>query len=97
MTDLMVRSLFGAGHDHVILDATHVTVARRDRWRSVAWKTCCVVFDTPASICIERAGDNAELVNVINRMSKDWQEPDMTEDWVIAKSGSFSFRIGDVS
>lgn len=79
----MVLSLFLAGHDQVILDATNATKSRREQWLSTEWKTRCVVFDTPADICLERAGENAGLVGVITRMSKDWQAPDMSEDWVI--------------
>jgi predicted kinase len=42
---LMVRSLFVAGHETVILDACNVTRARRDEWRGAEWETVCQVFE----------------------------------------------------
>lgn len=52
---VMVRSLFGAGHQFVILDATNITRKRRDEWRSSEWALRFKYIDTPASVCHERA------------------------------------------
>jgi len=73
---LMVRALFLAGHDLVILDATNVSVKRRTEWFNPAeWACYFKVFDTPAQVCRERAsveGDEA-IVSVIDRMAKEFQ------------------------
>lgn len=72
----MVRALFLAGHDTVILDSCCNTRKRRNEWQvrewdEVKWKTVFKVIDTPADVCIERA--NAEndhyIVPHIKRMA----------------------------
>lgn len=54
-TRLMVRALFLAGHETVVLDACSVTRARRDEWRGSEWETFCVLIDTPLEECMKRA------------------------------------------
>lgn len=76
----MVRSLFLAGHNTVIFDATFLTLRGRDKVRQqmdlheestediieVYFK----VFDTSIDICIERAKDTyPDLIPVIKRMN----------------------------
>ena len=34
---IMVKSLFLSGHNTIIIDATHLTAKRRDRWLSDQW------------------------------------------------------------
>jgi predicted kinase len=72
---LMVKSLFQAGHEDVIFDATNVTMDRRRDWLSSVWKTQWLVVDTPPHICIERAiaTGYSDLVPVISRMSQEWE------------------------
>src|SRR5262245_596941 len=69
----MVRSLFHAGHDVVILDATNNTRKRRDEWRSKEWDTVFKVISTPADVCTARAFDerNEEIISVIERMAAE--------------------------
>lgn len=52
---LMVRALFVAGHETVILDACSVTRARRDEWRGSEWETVCQFIKTPYEECMRRA------------------------------------------
>lgn len=72
----MVKSLFIAGHTTVILDATCITRAERDQWKSLEWQTEFKVFDASAMVCEERAGASGrpDLVPVIARMAMR-QEP----------------------
>lgn len=82
---VMARSLFLAGHQTVVIDATHVTRARRDEWRDalrgmVDEVQVCFI-DTPAEECIRRAraaGDE-EIVPVIERMAAALERPDDDE------------------
>jgi predicted kinase len=73
---LMVRALFIAGHDTVILDATNTSRKRRLRWKSRSWIRFYKEFDTSKEECIRRARDGGKelLVPVIERMAKE-QEP----------------------
>jgi predicted kinase len=84
---VMVRALFLAGHDTVILDATNTTRSRRDEWKSKDWCRHFQVFGGPEmrDVCIERAKHTAVdaeheagLVGAINRMA-DAFEP-ITEE-----------------
>ena len=71
----MVRALFLAGHDHVILDATGITRKRRDEWRSPDWGTFFKYIDTPESVCLDRAMSEKddEIVPVIQRMAAQFE------------------------
>src|SRR4051812_20443404 len=44
---VMVRALFLAGHDDVVLDATNGTRKRRGEWKDPAWRREYYVLDTP--------------------------------------------------
>lgn len=72
----MVRALFLAGHNTVILDACNNTRKRRDDWISGMWRRAFHIFGAPVEICVERArkDDRPELIDVIIRMS-DQHEP----------------------
>jgi len=78
----MVRALFLAGHDFVIVVATNTTRKRRDEWISpslmsnVTWKRGFRVFSTDKDTCIERAiGDGrGDLVDVIDRMGNAFEQ-----------------------
>lgn len=70
--DCMVRALFLAGHDKVIIDACHTTQKRRDRWRSEEWEIKRVLFNSNKEECIRRAkiSNRLDLIPVIERMSE---------------------------
>ncbi len=78
VTQYMVRALFHAGHNTVILDATNTTKARRKFWLDECEqgfygddaRVMFAVFDTPALECQDRAiADNMlDLVPVIDAM-----------------------------
>ena len=72
----MVRALFLAGHDTVILDATNVTRKRRDDWWSTEWIRKYKVFNASAATCIKRArkGGREDLVPIIERMAEQLEE-----------------------
>ena len=85
----MVRALFLAGHDRVVLDATNTTEKRRAEWASPAWSREFVVFDTDPETCRQRAlvtcGDDEEwdgLLKAIERMHNNWEPPSGSE-WTI--------------
>lgn len=74
----MVRALFLAGHDEVVLDATNNTVKRRAMWESDDWETEFHFCQTSKAECIRRArgiGDE-EIIATIERMDKE-------RDWII--------------
>ena len=68
----MVKALFTAGHDNVIVDATNITRKRRDEWNGREWGVECVNFTTPSALCLERAitSGRDDLVPVIKRMAR---------------------------
>ena len=67
----MVRALFNAGHETIILDATNTTTKRRDEWINDDWELDIYVIPTPKSVCLERTL-NPELFLVIERMAENW-------------------------
>ena|ERR1051326_6352277 len=73
-TAWMVQSLFLAGHDKVIVDATNVTRKRRDVWVKLGmengYQTFFKVIDVPLKVCLERAvaANDSEIIPVIRRM-----------------------------
>lgn len=80
----MVRALFLAGHDHVILDACNNSRKRRDGWRSGEWATFFKYFDAPAGVCKGRSlqlGDEG-IIPIIERMAEKFEPPrDDEELW----------------
>ena len=79
----MVRALFLAGHDTVILDATNNTEKRRQEWYTEArlndYNVTLKIIDTPASVCIDRAkaeGDKA-IIPVIEKMAAECDLPEV--------------------
>lgn len=77
----MVHSLFLAGHDFVIVDATNTTRKRRDEWKSSAWRRVFRIFSTEEKVCIQRAreGNREDLVPVIERMAANYEPIDEDE------------------
>lgn len=74
----MVESLFIAGHNAVVLDATNTTRKARDAWRGcdtcVKWVRRYVMFGASRETCIVRAmqGEREDLVPVITRMFEQY-------------------------
>lgn len=81
MAKYMVKSLFIAGHNKVILDATNLTNKRRDYWKDDMWKRCYVNFDATKEQCINRAIEDYryDLIGIILRMN-DEKELDFEDD-----------------
>lgn len=77
---VMVRSLFLAGHMHVLVDATNTTRARRDFWKSDAWQRTFTTIDTAVELCLSRAEGDIELQKVIQRMHDNF-EPVAFDEW----------------
>ena len=78
VTDLMIRSMFLAGHSTVVLDATSIERRHRDERRcrtrddtQPSWKTEFIVFDASAEVCKQRALATGmpDLVDVIEMMA----------------------------
>jgi len=71
---LMTKSLFIAGHDTVIIDATNINERSRNSWKNkfpgVSIKL--QIFNTPVETCIQRAKNSGTeyLIPVIKRMNK---------------------------
>lgn len=87
MAHYMAESLFLAGHDKVVIDATNVTEKRRREWVSKFADMAEItinVISTPPKECIKRAleGNREDLVPVIERMSKQWDLPVNAEEWL---------------
>jgi len=90
---LMVASLFEAGHDVVILDATNTIARYRDEWLDDRWQVRYVLFSTSRDECIRRAKANNQeyLLPVIERMYEGFEFP--SDPWHPEKLGSASARI----
>jgi len=73
----MVRALFLAGHDIVILDSTCGTRQQRDTFLpspDVVWERYSVDFFASSKVCCERAEKTyPELIPVIKRMKDNWE------------------------
>lgn len=72
----MVKALFLAGHDTVILDATNTTKKRREEWLTTGeWWLRYHVVDTPEAECLRRAeatGDQ-EILPIIKKMAAGYE------------------------
>lgn len=69
----MVKSLFLAGHNTVIVDECHNTEKRRIRWKNDNWKVVFQIIPTTKEECIKRAVKENDLtiIPVIERMSQE--------------------------
>lgn len=79
MAKYMVKSLFLAGHNTVILDATNITKSRRDEWKSKHWVRSFIEIDASAEECLERAIDDIDIQPIIKKMSADYESPSVDE------------------
>jgi predicted kinase len=73
---IMVRALFLAGHDVVIMDETCVTNKCRREWLSPDWLTEFKILRTTAAECLARASGDAHILPVIERMAREWEPLD---------------------
>jgi len=76
----MVKALFLAGHETVVLDATNTTRKRRDEWKSSKWTREYFEFERDPVLCKARAevtcGDAehlAGLIAAIDRMNAQYE------------------------
>lgn len=76
----MVRSLFLAGHDRVVVDATNTTRKRRDDWKSSQWDREYIEFPKDVTLCKNRAEETCEdlehlmgLLDAIDRMNNEYE------------------------
>lgn len=72
----MVRALFLAGHDTVIIDATNITKNRRAYWYNGGdWETEFFIIGTAKNECIKRAEkeDDQEIIPIIEGMYLGWE------------------------
>ena len=71
--DYMVKSLSLAGHDVIILDATHLDMKYINRWYDKGYDVKFKVFDTPKLECIKRAtkSDKPYLIPIIEKMDNE--------------------------
>ncbi len=68
-------------HETIIFDAANTTRKRRDELRRLSKaRVYFRVFTAQTSVCIVRAGDNEQLVDVINRMADQWEPLQDDED-----------------
>jgi predicted kinase len=75
MAKYMVASLFLAGHNTVILDATNTTMARRDEWIDKRWVREMIPMYAGKDACIERAralGDD-DIIPIIEKMDAQFE------------------------
>ena len=77
----MTRSLFIAGHDIVIVDATNITKDRRDFWLDEDWTTWFKEVNTDSDVCINRASQEGdkEIIPIIERMTYEYEPLDEQE------------------
>lgn len=85
LTRRMVESLFIAGHDTVILDATNISRENRAEWGFTS-KWCAHIhwIKTDKEECIKRAkkGDREDLIPIIERMAIDFELPIKERRWI---------------
>lgn len=72
---VMVRALFLAGHEKVVVDATNTTRKRREAWKSGGWATEYIGIPAGEQTCIQRAKDenDEEIIPVIERMAEQFE------------------------
>jgi predicted kinase len=80
LAQVMVESLFLAGHNTVILDSTMVTKARRAEWASPLWRRQYQEFSTSEDECCLRAAVTGFPEDVIHRMAREWEPVEPGEE-----------------
>lgn len=79
---VMVRALFKAGHDVVIVDETNTRRSTRDFWRNGDWDTEMLSVPTRPEVCLCRAvlGGDESIQPVIKSMANLWEILNIDED-----------------
>jgi predicted kinase len=80
---VMVKALFLAGHNEVILDEANHTRRARDEWRKLGYEVALVVIGTPPDECKRRARSRKDAWDgdfgpIIDRMAGEWDDPNLT-------------------
>lgn len=72
----MVKSLFFAGHDKVIVDECNVMKKHREEWISDEWNTIFYLISTTKERCILRAKAeyDSEIIPIIEKMSNQFED-----------------------
>lgn len=77
LAGIMVRALFLAGHHIVLVDGCHVKREQRKFWEDMGvregWRTIFKEITTPELTCIDRCGDDEEMVAVVQRMAEEYE------------------------
>ncbi len=78
VAQIMVKALFRAGHEDVILDITANTKKRRDPWQNEMWETLFVPFGIDPKMCIQRAKEAGDtgIMHIIEKMAKEHEPLD---------------------
>lgn len=78
---VMVRALFLAGHETVILDATNITKRRRDAWVSPDWSLAFAPIPTSERVCLKRAKEEGDtyIIPIIKKMAKEFEPLNLEE------------------
>jgi len=102
--EVMVRSLFNAGHDLVVYDETNYSRATRDRMKSKDWDNVYLVVDTSPEVCKERAiaTGQPDLLPVIDSMFARYQplgedETRITEEEALIRFNQWDRQLQAVS
>ena len=77
ITKIMVKALFNAGHDTIIIDETNITRKRRNAWKLFDdIRVCFKVFDVDIKVLKQRAISTKQddLVEVIDKMTEKFEE-----------------------
>lgn len=77
---IMIKALFLAGHDNVVLDACNNTYHRREEFKNdELWTRIFYVVNTPMDICLQRAEGNIRLQHAICYKASLFESVDHTE------------------
>ncbi len=83
----MVRALFVAGHEIVILDSTSYIKWQRDQFKpslDIPWQRYVKIIHTSPDICCNRARETyPDLVPVIEYMAKKWESIDFEQEGIL--------------
>ncbi len=83
-TKYMIASLFDAGHESVVLDASNLTRQRRDTFIDKRWTRQFVCINTAKEVCIQRALDdlnNIKVAGIIEELAKTTEPVQIPEEY----------------
>ena len=87
----MIRALFMAGHERVILDATNISRKRRDVLKFLECEVLFTPIDTPVELCKLRAANDPDILPVIDKMALEFEPlgDDEIEYLPLGETGKF--------